>query len=183
MAGSLLYGPYGPRFTPSVIGRPTYQLIQRLSVTAIIATAVPAATVATQFSLGMNLLGGQPVQATQALRIVSALGRVRDPAQSGHLTALGVSMEVDAGAPGVVGLRMWPAKSANVLLGATGVVVHIGDDDYLKASDYIENIPSSDAGIYSLNLNADISNSDAVNPHNVGLYMMALVELYNVVSR
>jgi hypothetical protein len=118
--------------TPGIIGSPSYALIQRGSL-GTFATRSCAVGESSQ-----NIFVTLPaIQATQALRIVSAAGLVQDGAgaPTGKILVRGLMFNLAVG-PLNTAVRFWPGSYGGVIVGAVGQALNVTDDEYLRGNDY-----------------------------------------------
>jgi hypothetical protein len=145
--------------------------------------SVPLATVATSFPGTPLLL--PTIDAKQALRIISGLASVSDPNETGELTCLGASLVLEMANPpntGLKQLRIWQPNFSNVLMGKQGIRWGFIDDEYLYGTDYLEFLSTfgGAAGSFDVAIDADITNADAANAHDVQFQITLLCEIYQL---
>jgi hypothetical protein len=161
--------------TPGIIGSPSYALIQRGSTGAF---AVRSCAVGES---SQNILITLPaIQATQALRLVSAAGVVQDGAvaPTGKILVRGMGFNLAVG-PGNTAVRWWPGTYGGVIVGGTGQTLNVTDDEYLRGNDYQEQGGAAGNVAMTLALLADINNTNAA-ASPINMQMEVLFELYNV---
>jgi hypothetical protein len=153
-----------------IIGKPSYALIQRasLSANATIAAPIGASTQVLPLVLAT-------IQATQALRLLSVFGRAGDTG-TGNITQRGAQIQLAGGSSGNA-LRAWSGYYAGILLGNAGIAINITDDEIINGNDYAEQ-GSVGGNAIELDFSIDVTVAAAIS--NLFIEMEALFEIYAV---